>query len=198
MYEVMPNRKLQWVRAMPGHIPDQAVIFGNNTHGDAMFVVRVNDGSITAGSFVSGKSCAEYLQYDTQAKCIPTFDFLVLKRGEPNIITHVTVLVFYPSLDIARRALQMPTGQCTRIWQTHVKHCNKNGTCWWPNNFYPAALKGSGVLSSSKRADQWTARQTSPIDTLTSVIYHGSSSSLARTFIALRSRTSSIMEVLPH
>ena len=36
------------------------------------------------------------------------------------------------------------------------------------------------------------------VNTLTSIIFHGSFSNLARTFIVLRSRTSSIMEVLPH
>ena len=42
------------------------------------------------------------------------------------------------------------------------------------------------------------AGQTSPVNTLTSIIFHGSFSNLARTFITIRSRTSSIMEVLPH
>ena len=64
--------------------------------------------------------------------------------------------------------------------------------------FYPAALKGSGVLSYPERAGGRAAGQTSPVNTLTSIIFHGSFSNLARTFIALRSRTSSIMEVLPH
>ena len=48
------------------------------------------------------------------------------------------------------------------------------------------------------RAGGRAAGQTSPVNTLTSIIFHGSFSNLARTFIALRSRTSSIMEVLPH
>ena len=66
------------------------------------------------------------------------------------------------------------------------------------SRFYPAALKGSGVLSYPERAGGRAAGQTSPVNTLTSIIFHGSFSNLARTFIALRSRTSSIMEVLPH
>ena len=64
--------------------------------------------------------------------------------------------------------------------------------------FLPSALKGSGVLSYPERAGEWAAGQTSPVNTLTSIIFHGSFSNLARTFITLRSRTSSIMEVLPH
>ena len=64
--------------------------------------------------------------------------------------------------------------------------------------YYPAALKGCGVLSSPERAGGRAAGQTSAVNTLTSTIFHGSFSNLARTFIALRSRTSSIMEVLPH
>ena len=42
------------------------------------------------------------------------------------------------------------------------------------------------------------AGQTSPVNTLTSIIFHGSFSNLTRTFITLRSLTSLIMEVLPH
>ena len=48
------------------------------------------------------------------------------------------------------------------------------------------------------RAGGQAAGQTSHVNTLTSTIFHGSFSILARTFITLRSRTSSIMEVLPH
>ena len=55
-----------------------------------------------------------------------------------------------------------------------------------------------GLLSSPERAGGWASGQTSPVNTLTSTIFHGSFSNLARTFIALRSRTSLIMEVLPH
>ena len=64
--------------------------------------------------------------------------------------------------------------------------------------FYPAALKRSGVLSLPERAGGRAAGQTSPVNTLTTIILHGSFSNLARTFITLRFRTSSIMEVRPH
>ena len=64
--------------------------------------------------------------------------------------------------------------------------------------FYPAALKGSGLLSSPERAGGQAAGETSPVNTLTSIIFHGSFLNLARTFITLRSRMSLIMEVLPH
>ena len=64
--------------------------------------------------------------------------------------------------------------------------------------YYPAALKGSGVLSYPEQAGGRAAGQTSPVNTLTSIIFHKSFSNFARTFITLRSRTSSIMEVLPH
>ena len=64
--------------------------------------------------------------------------------------------------------------------------------------FLPAALKGSWVLLYPERAGGRAAGHTSPVNTLTSIFFHGSFSNLARTFITLRSRTSSIMEVLPH
>ena len=67
------------------------------------------------------------------------------------------------------------------------------------SSFYPAALKAPGYCRTpSGRAGGRAAGQTSPVNTLTSIIFHGSFSNLARTFIVLRSRTSSIMEVLPH
>ena len=64
-------------------------------------------------------------------------------------------------------------------------------------SFYSAALKGSGVLSP-ERAGGRVAGQTSPVNTLTSAIFHGSFSNLAGTFIALTSQMSLIMQVLPH
>ena len=57
-----------------------------------------------------------------------------------------------------------------------------------------SGLRGIVVPRVGGRA----AGQTSPVNTLTSIIFHGSFSNLGRTFITLRSRTSSIMEVLPH
>ena len=48
------------------------------------------------------------------------------------------------------------------------------------SHFYPTALKGSGVLSSPERAGGWAAGHTSPVNTLTSIIFHGSFSNLAR------------------
>ena len=42
------------------------------------------------------------------------------------------------------------------------------------------------------------AGQTSPVNTFTSILIHGSFSNFARTFITLRSQTSLIMEVLPY
>ena len=61
--------------------------------------------------------------------------------------------------------------------------------------FTPQPLRAPGYCRTpSGRA----AGQKSPVNTLTSIIFHESFSNLARTFITLRSRTSSIMEVLPH
>ena len=57
-------------------------------------------------------------------------------------------------------------------------------------------LRGSGILSSPEWVGGHVAGQTSPVNTLTSAIFHGSFSNLAWTFIAVKSRTSSIMEIL--
>ena len=65
--------------------------------------------------------------------------------------------------------------------------------------FTPQPLRARIVVArAGGRTGGRAAGQTSPVNTLTSTIFHGSFSNLARTFIALRSRTSSIMEVLPH
>ena len=55
-------------------------------------------------------------------------------------------------------------------------------------------LRGIVVPRAGGRA----AGQTSPVHTLTSIIFQGSFSNLARTCITLRSRTGLIMKVLPH
>ena len=61
--------------------------------------------------------------------------------------------------------------------------------------FTPQPLRAPGYCRTPSGR---VAGQTSPVNTLTSIIFHGSFSNLARTFITLRSWTSSIMEVLPH
>ena len=81
MYE--PGTETVWVPAKPGGIPDQAVIYGKGTEGDALYVARVEDnGSMEIGSFETRNACAEYLKYhdDTETSCSPTFKFLVQKQ----------------------------------------------------------------------------------------------------------------------
>ena len=66
MYHTTPGTVLQWVPAVSGHIPDQAVIFANRSQDDIMYVAKVIDGSITeAGLYKTNKVCAEYLEYVT-------------------------------------------------------------------------------------------------------------------------------------
>ena len=75
---------LEWIAAVPGHIPEQAVMFENRSQGDAMFVANVHLAtSNKAGMFISTSNCAEYYIYAPHTvDCSPTFDFLVLKRGK--------------------------------------------------------------------------------------------------------------------
>ena len=56
--------------------------------------------------------------------------------------------------------------------------------------FTPQPLRAPGYC---RTPSGWAAGQTSPVNTLTFIIFHGSFSNLARTCITLRSRTSSIM-----
>ena len=77
------------------------------------------------------------------------------------------------------------------------------GNAWWRENhsrwlgaiYTPQPLRPPGYC---RRPSGRATGQTSPVNTLTSIIFHGSFSNLARTFITLRFQTSSIMEVLPH
>ena len=91
MYKNTSDTILQWVPAVPGHIPDQAVLFENRSPGDGMYVVKVIDGSTTAGGlYETNKPCAEYLEVVSlegpfNPKCVPTFEFLVLKRGKCHL-----------------------------------------------------------------------------------------------------------------
>ena len=61
MYEHTPWTVLEWIAAVPGHIPEQAVMFENHSQGDAMFVANVRLAtSRKAGMFISNSQCAEY------------------------------------------------------------------------------------------------------------------------------------------
>ena len=83
MYENTPAAELQWVTAVPGHVPDQAVIYEKRSSNDIMYVVAVVDGSSrTPGLYETGKTCAEYEKYQHGAQCLSTFQYLILKRRE--------------------------------------------------------------------------------------------------------------------
>ena len=65
--------------------------------------------------------------------------------------------------------------------------------------FTPQPLRAPGYCRRPSGRVGWRAAgQNSPVNTLTSTIFHRSFWNLARTFITLRSQTSLIMEVLPH
>ena len=99
MHENTPDKILQWVPALLGHVPDQAIVFENRSPGDAMYVVKVIDGSTTEGGlYETNKPCAEYLEVISFAgpynpKCVPTFEFLVLRRGECYLPHFCTLLL---------------------------------------------------------------------------------------------------------
>ena len=84
MYENTPSTLLEKTAAVQGYIPEQAVMFENRSHGDAMFVANVHvRRSNKGGIFVSNSTCAEYyISVDNQIGCSPTFDFLILHYGE--------------------------------------------------------------------------------------------------------------------
>ena len=85
---------LEWVRSVPGHIPEQAVIFENRSPNETMYVVKMTDGSITEGGlYETNKLCAEYLNFIrlgyVEAKCVSTFEFLVYRHCE--YLTLITI-----------------------------------------------------------------------------------------------------------
>ena len=80
-----------------------------------------------------------------------------------------------------------------RSWERHRNSIVCSSVCTPDTHSHPSAIKGSGVVSSPG----WSVVSTSPISALTSVIFLWSFSNVARTFIALRYRTSWITEVLP-
>ena len=80
----------EWKKAEPGHIPDQAVIYGKGSEGDVMYVAYVIDEDWShSGVFQTNDSCAEYLKddYDSETSCSPTFKYLVLtQEGKSHVI----------------------------------------------------------------------------------------------------------------
>ena len=125
--------------------------------------------------------------------CPPTFHRIFADPGGAELQDHFDGLVqgCSNSSALAMELLQSCTKPSICIsmvwWKRDIVYPMKYVLSFIVLYFYPAALKAPGYWG-----------QTSPVNTLTSIIFHGSFSNLARTFIVLRSRTSSIMEVLPH
>ena len=118
MHENTPETTLEWVPAVPGDIPDQAVIFGGQSENDAMYVAKVTDGSTTEGGlYKTNKQCAEYVKHNlfgtNEPKCIPTFEFLVLKQGECGATLLSAVMA---SLSSTPRTVLC----CRLLWELHV------------------------------------------------------------------------------
>ena len=77
---------LEWVAAVPNHVPNQAVMFENRSNTDAMFVARVSSTWVSVGgSYIPNKSCVEYKLSSSGVLCTQTFDFLVFKHGKPSV-----------------------------------------------------------------------------------------------------------------
>ena len=99
MYHKTLGTVLQWVTAVSGHIPDQAVIFKNRSQDDNMYVVKVTDGStMEAGLYEINRTCAEYLKnvnlLQQTPRCSSTFEFLVVQHGECTTMPQVTKYCF--------------------------------------------------------------------------------------------------------
>ena len=111
MYENTPDTVMQWVTAIPGHIPDQAVVYEERSRNDIMYIVAVTYGSSkTPGLYETDKSCAEYWHYPDGPECFTTFEFLVLKHREypatakallnnhsPSAVWHSSIITSYGS-----------------------------------------------------------------------------------------------------
>ena len=73
MYEDTTDESMHWVTAVPGHIPDQAMIYEWRSRDDIMYVVGVIDGDSTVpGLYETNKSCAQYDNYHDGPQCLPT------------------------------------------------------------------------------------------------------------------------------
>ena len=156
MYENTPSTVLEWTVSVPGYIPEQAVMFENRSHGDAMFVANVHVRTSTKGGiFVSNSTCAEYyISNDNEIGCLPTFDFLVLKHGEFamrwwDAIDYV--LLIFSNCDMlnpekeTQHACAFRSSPCNEMesyisnystqkqWHHYLTH--EYHSCWWPSNF---------------------------------------------------------------
>ena len=87
MYESSLMTEQEWVAAVPGQIPDQAVMFGNHSDYGAIFVARIDTVPHNVGSFASKGSCAEYY-----SGCTEQFSFLVLRHGESTKTMFIAIL----------------------------------------------------------------------------------------------------------
>ena len=57
MYDNIPETELVWVKGKPGHVPQGAVVAGQRSNGDLLYVAKAND---EAGHYDAGRDCVEY------------------------------------------------------------------------------------------------------------------------------------------
>ena len=81
MYENSMGTAMEWVAAVPGHVPDQAVTFEDPAQRDPRFVARISSYPYRLGSFTRNQKCAVYT-WRNQVGCTKHFAFLILKHGK--------------------------------------------------------------------------------------------------------------------
>ena len=87
MYITSPVTAWQWAKAVPGHLPEQAVMFWNNSDGVTVYVATaVVIGEF--GVFTSNGSCTDFFEV-----CKEKFNFLVLIYGK--FTTTLYVINYY-------------------------------------------------------------------------------------------------------
>ena len=78
VYDDIPETELIWVTAKPGQVPDGAVVAGQRSNGDLLYVAKANN---KAGHYDIKKDCADYFILNGDL-CVAPYWILTVKHSE--------------------------------------------------------------------------------------------------------------------
>lgn len=85
-FEVLSGTGFTWVGSSNGHVPDGAVLAGNQATGEPLYVGRAHhEGSLTVGKINAGHGCI-YIPFNGQEQSILSYEVLVSQQRSKNFI----------------------------------------------------------------------------------------------------------------
>lgn len=98
-FEYLVGEGFEWVGSSSGHVPDNAVLSGNEQTGEPLYVGRAHhDGSLTPGKIHQSHQCI-YIAYGGMEIAIRDYDVLIAPQRGDKLLAFLQLCSFLILID---------------------------------------------------------------------------------------------------